>query len=73
VESTLCIGEGPEFTPFRDLRSVAKAGRPREQAQNHGRACTLVFFLGKAELGFFHFSEIVIGWLVPSAGQKIPV
>jgi hypothetical protein len=24
-------------------------------------------------LGFFHFSEIVIGWLVSSAGQKIPV
>jgi hypothetical protein len=24
-------------------------------------------------LGFFHFLEIVTGWLVPSAGQKIPV
>jgi len=22
---------------------------------------------------FFHFLEIVTGWLVPSAGQKIPV
>jgi hypothetical protein len=32
-----------------------------------------VLFLRKAELGFFHFLEIVIGWLVPSAGQKIPV
>jgi hypothetical protein len=25
----------------------------------------------KAEQGFFHFLEIVIGWLGPSAGQKI--
>jgi hypothetical protein len=32
------------------------------------------FYLSKAELGFFHFLETVIGWLVPSAGrQKIPV
>jgi hypothetical protein len=36
-------------------------------------ACTQVLFLCKAELGFFHFLEIVKGWLVPSAGQKIPV
>jgi hypothetical protein len=28
------------------------------------RACTQVLFLRKAELGFFHFLEIVIGWLV---------
>jgi hypothetical protein len=27
----------------------------------------------KAELEFFHFLEIVTDWLVPSAGQKIPV
>jgi hypothetical protein len=27
----------------------------------------------KAEMGFFHFFEIVTGQLVPSAGQKIPV
>ncbi len=73
MEGTLYIGEGPEFTPFHDLRSVSKAGRLREQVQNHGRACTQVFFLGKALLGFFHFLEKVIGWLVPSAGQKIPV
>jgi hypothetical protein len=32
-----------------------------------------VLFLHKAELGFFHFLEIVTGWLVPSAGQKIPL
>jgi hypothetical protein len=32
------------------------------------------FFLSKAELGFFFtFLEIVTAWLVPSAGQKIPV
>ncbi len=37
------------------------------------RAYTQVLFLRKAELGFFHFLEIVTGWLVPSAGQKIPV
>ncbi len=55
------------------MRSVPKAGRPREQAENHGRACTKVLFLHKRELGFFHLLEIVTGWLVPSAGQKIPV
>jgi hypothetical protein len=32
-----------------------------------------VLFLCKAELGFIHFLEIVTGWLVPSADQKIPV
>jgi hypothetical protein len=32
----------------------------------------LVLFLSKAELGFFHFLEIVTGWLIPSTGQKIP-
>jgi len=31
------------------------------------------FSFCKAELGFFHFLEIVTGWLVRSAGQKIPV
>ncbi len=30
------------------------------------RACTQVLFLRKAELGFFHFLQIVTGWLVPS-------
>ncbi len=52
---------------------MPEAGRPREQVENHRRACTQVLFLSKAELGFFHFLEIVTGWLVPSAGQKIPV
>jgi len=37
------------------------------------RAYPQVIFLRKAELGFFHFLEIVTGWLVPSAGQNIPV
>jgi hypothetical protein len=37
------------------------------------RAYTQFLFLSKGELGFFHFLEIVIGWLVPSIGQKIPV
>jgi len=39
------IGEGLEYRPFHDLRSVPEAGR----------ACTLVLFLGKGKLGFFHF------------------
>jgi hypothetical protein len=55
------------------LRSAPEAGSPSEQVENHGRACTQVLFLHKVELGFFHFLEIVTGWLVPSAGQKIPV
>jgi hypothetical protein len=67
------IGEGPEYRPFRDSRSVPEAGRPRVQVKNCGRACTQVLSLCQAELGFFHFFEIVTGWLVPSAGQKIPV
>jgi hypothetical protein len=37
------------------------------------RAWVQVLFLSKAELGFFHFLEIVTGWLVPSAGHKILV
>jgi hypothetical protein len=56
-------GEGPRNRPFRDLRSVPQAGRPREQVENRGRACTQVLFLRKAELGFFHILEIVTGWL----------
>jgi len=65
---SLCIGEGPEYMPFPDFRPV-----PRAHISNHKRACTQAFLLRKAELGFFHFLEIVTGWLVPSAGQKIPV
>jgi hypothetical protein len=52
---------------------VPNASRPREPVKNHGRACTQVLFLSKAELGFFHFLEIVTGWLAPSAGQNILV
>jgi hypothetical protein len=63
----ICIGEGHKYRPFRDLRSLPEAGRPREHVENHGRTCTQVFFLCKADLGFFHFLEIVTGWLVPSA------
>jgi hypothetical protein len=78
------LGEGPEYRPFRDLTSVLEAGRPREQVKNHGRACTQVLFLCKAELGFFHLLEIVTGsgtfrwsedpstaWLVPSTAQDL--
>jgi len=73
VTGVVCIGEGPEYRPFSDLRSVPEAGRPREPVETHGRAFTQVLFLRNVELGFFHFLEIVTGWLVPSAGQKIPV
>ncbi len=52
---------------------MPEAGRLREQVENHGRACIQVLFLRKAGLGFFHFLETVTGWLVPSAGQKIPL
>jgi hypothetical protein len=41
--------------------------------QEKGLYCTQVLFLRKAGLGFFHFLEIVRGWLVPSTGQKIPL
>jgi hypothetical protein len=68
-----CIGGGPEYRPFPDLRSMLEARRRREQVENYGGACTQVLFLCKAELGFFHCLEIVTIWLVPSAGQKIPV
>jgi hypothetical protein len=62
----LCRGERPEYRPFRDLRSVPQAGRPREQVENHGRAYTQVLFLREALPGFFHFLEIVTGyWYVP--------
>jgi len=52
---------------------VPKAGWPREQIENLERTYTQVLFLCKPELGFFHFLEIVTGWLVRSAGQMIPV
>ncbi len=53
---------------------MPEAGRLRDhQVENHRRAYTLVLFLRKAELGFFHCLEIVAGWLVLSADQKTPV
>jgi hypothetical protein len=50
------------------MTSLPEASRLREQVENHERACTHVLFLPKAELGFFHFLEVVTGWLVLSAG-----
>ncbi len=44
---------------------MPEPGRPREHVENHGRASTQVLFLCKADLAFFHFLEIVTGWLVP--------
>ncbi len=52
---------------------MPEPGRPMEQVKNHGGACTQVLSLCRAELNFFHFLEIMTGWLVGSAGQKIPV
>ncbi len=36
------------------------------------RARTQVLFLHKAELGFFHFLEIVTGWLVTLCWSEDP-
>ncbi len=58
---------------FPWFESVPEAGRPGEQVKNCWRACTQVLFLCEAELEICRFLEIVTGWLVPSAGQKIPV
>jgi hypothetical protein len=76
-----CIGEGSKYKPLHDLRSMPEAGRSMEQVENHGRACTKVLFLYKAELRFFRILEIVTSWLVVRsqyslAGtftQKIPL
>jgi hypothetical protein len=53
---------------------VSEAGRPREQVENYGpkeqvenngRACVLrSFSYVKQSWDFFHFLEIVTGWLV---------
>ncbi len=40
----LSIGEGHQYKPLHDLRSVPGAGRLREQVENHGRACVLRSF-----------------------------
>ncbi len=55
---------------------------PRAQISNQRRVYTEVLFLHKAELGFFHFLEIVRGWLVigttlrssedPSTAWQVP-
>ncbi len=50
-----CIGEGPEYRPFCDLRSVPEASRPREQVENHGGACTQVLSYVKQSWDFFTF------------------
>ncbi len=72
LTAVVCRGEGPEYRPFSDLRSVPEAGRPREPVETHGRACTQVLFLRNVKLGFFHFLEIVTGWLVPSRRSEDP-
>jgi hypothetical protein len=65
----MCVTVGEE--PFHDLRSVLEAARLREWVEKHGSACTHVLFLRKAELGFFHFLEIVTGWLGLSTTEDI--
>ncbi len=72
VPRVFCVGEGPEYRLFRDMRCVPKAGRQREQVENQRRTSTQVLFLCKAELGFFHFFEIVTGWLVPFSWSEDP-
>jgi hypothetical protein len=62
---------------FQNVMPTEVAISPRAQISNQRRVCTQVLFLHKAaELGFFHFLEIVTG-LVGScylpARQKIPV
>jgi hypothetical protein len=52
----------------------SEAGRLRERVENHRRAYILrSFSYVKQSWDFFHFLETATGWLVPSAGQKIPV
>jgi len=51
---------------------VLEASRLREQVEKHPTACTQVLFRSKAEMGFFHFLEIVTGWLVPSSTAENP-
>jgi len=41
-----CLGDGHEYRPFCDLRTVPEADKPREQVENHGRACTQVLCRG---------------------------
>jgi len=49
---------------------VPEPGRPREQVKNHGRVCTQVLSLCRAELNFFRFLEIMTSAGVkPSAGR----
>ncbi len=67
----LGIGEGPEYRPFLALRSVPKAGRPREQVENHGRGCTqapVVFLQGVARVNqqppMHQLAVLSTGWAV---------
>jgi hypothetical protein len=58
---------------FRNPRSVSEAERSREQVENHRTICTQVLFQSTtAELGFFHFLEIVTGCLVPFHRRRSP-
>ncbi len=45
--------------------------RSQAHISNHRKAYTKVLFLRKAELRFFHFLEMVTGWL--DADQNVPV
>jgi hypothetical protein len=55
-EKLSSIGEGHEYKPFHDLRSVPGASRLREQVENHGRACTQVLFLCRVEQSWDFFT-----------------
>jgi hypothetical protein len=66
---------------FQNVMPTEVGISPRAQISNQRRVCTQVLFLHKAELGFFHFLEIVRGWLVvgtfrpskdPSTARQVP-
>jgi len=74
---SISIGEGPEYRPFHDLRSVPEAGRPREHVKNRG---VQVLLLGTAPLGAGIFSLFLnsdklactFRWLDPSPPCLVP-
>ncbi len=50
--------ERPYVVEEKGLNSVIWDLCPQPSLEHHGRSSTQVLFLGKAELGFFHFLEI---------------
>jgi hypothetical protein len=67
------MGEGLEYRPFCDLRSVPEASSGGNRLKIMEGPTLRSFSYVKQSLGFFHFLEIVTVWLVRSTGQKIPI